>query len=98
MYWNPAGIARSGEGTRVLFSHMNYLADIKVEYLALTHPLGDLATVGLSVKSLSFGEIPITTEDYPDGTGAFATPSYVTVGGRPAIESMRTPRPISTRP
>lgn len=81
MYWNPAGIVHTDGLTGVMFSHMNYLADIKVEYLAVIRPLGDIATAGLSVKSLSFGDIPITTEDAPDGTGAYTSPSYVTVGG-----------------
>ena len=36
--------------------------------------------IGFSVKSLSIGDIEVTTEDVPDGTGAIFSPTYVTVG------------------
>jgi hypothetical protein len=81
IYWNPAGLARLEGGTDVMFSHMSYLADIGVEYGALCTRLGSTGFLGLSIKSLSVGEIPITTEDQPDGTGGTASPTFLIIGG-----------------
>src|SRR5215471_498963 len=36
MYWNVAGLARESRPTGVMFSHMTYIADIGVDYLALS--------------------------------------------------------------
>ncbi|MBI4535813.1 MAG: PorV/PorQ family protein [Ignavibacteriae bacterium] len=80
IYWNPAGLARSYSATEALFSHMSYIADIGVDYFAVGSTFEGFGSIGLSLKSLSFGEIEITTEDVPDGTGAFYSPTYVTVG------------------
>lgn len=81
LYWNPAGMVRSNSNTDLLISHMAYLADIGVDYLAFSTSLGDIGRLGLSVKSLSFGDIPVTTEDQPDGTGQFTSPTFLNVGG-----------------
>lgn len=81
MYWNPAGIMRSQMNTSVMFSHMAYLADIGVDYVALNTSLNDVGRLGLSVKSLSFGEVNVTTEDQPDGTGETTSPTFLVIGG-----------------
>jgi hypothetical protein len=80
MYWNPAGLART-PGTSVLFSHMNYFADMRLEYFALSTHLGDIGHLGFSIKSLNVGEIKVTTEDQPDGTGEITSPTFLVVGG-----------------
>ncbi len=80
IYWNPAGVARSSYGAEALFSYMTYIADIGVEYAAVTSTFPEFGTVGLSIKSLSFGDIEITTEDAPDGTGQLFSPAYLTIG------------------
>src|SRR5438128_2487144 len=36
IYWNPAGLARSEKGANAMFSHMSYIADIGVEYFAVS--------------------------------------------------------------
>jgi hypothetical protein len=81
MYWNPAGLARQENGTDLMFSHMTYLADINVEYAGVSTRVGSLGHLGLSLKSLVVGSIPVTTEDAPDGTGETASPTFVVVGG-----------------
>jgi len=81
IYWNPAGLSRSMPSFDVMVSHMSYLADIGVNYFAASRNLADLGTVGLAVKSLSVGEIGITTEDQPDGTGETTSPTFLVVGG-----------------
>ncbi len=81
IYWNPAGLARSERASEIFVSHMAYLADIGVDYLALSTRLADVGVIALSVKSLSVGAIPVTTEDLPDGTGETTTPTFMTIGG-----------------
>jgi hypothetical protein len=81
VYWNPAGLSRSEHATGIFVSHMAYLADIGVDYVALSTRVAGFGTLGLAVKSLSIGSIPITTEDLPDGTGETVTPSFMVIGG-----------------
>ena len=81
LFINPAGLARSTFQTNAMFSHVSYFAGIGIDYAAGSTTLPDVASFGVSVKSLSFGKIPITTEDHPDGTGQFASPSNVIVSG-----------------
>jgi hypothetical protein len=64
-----------------MFSHMNYFADMKLEYVAISAPLNDIGQIGFSVKSLNVGDIKVTTEDQPDGTGEVTSPTFLVVGG-----------------
>jgi hypothetical protein len=80
IYWNPAGLSRMNSSSEAMFSHMNYIADIGVEYVALGTSFEGFGAIGLSLKALSMGEINVTTEDNPDGTGETFSPTYVTVG------------------
>ncbi len=80
IYWNPAGLARTDFSAEGIFSHMNYIADIGVDYAAVGATFGGFGTIGLSFKSLSFGDMEVTTEDNPDGTGQIFSPTYVTMG------------------
>jgi len=63
-----------------MFSHTSYLADIGVEYFSLTDLLSDDVALGIHVKSLSFGQIAVTTEDFTDGTGEFISPTFIVAG------------------
>ena len=80
IYWNPAGLDRTSFRAGAQFSQMNYIADINVSYVAVATQFSGLGSIGLSFKTLSVGDIPITTEDAPDGTGALFSPSFMTVG------------------
>lgn len=79
IYYNPAGlnVAMKNEA---MFNYMTYLADINVSYFAAGAVLGDLGSVALSVSTMDFGDIPVTTNDSPDGTGSTFSPSFITVG------------------
>ncbi len=81
IYWNPAGLARTPFGSMVMVSHMSYLAGVNVEYAAAATDFFGLGQLGISMKSLLFGDIPVTTEDQPDGTGETTSPTYLVVGG-----------------
>jgi len=67
-YWNPAGLARvnGGEAT---FGHISWIADIGIEYAAVSYELYGFGTIGAYVTSLGMDEIPVTTTEKPEGTG-----------------------------
>lgn len=79
IYYNPAGMSNYSK-SEVLFSNMNYIADINVNYLAATFNGGQIGTFGFSIKSLDFGEIQETTEVYPEGTGNTYSPTFIVAG------------------
>lgn len=79
MYWNPAGLAAS-TGTEVLFSQTSYYADMKVSYAGAATKAGNFGTIGLAAKILSVGEVLVTTEQAPDGTGEILHPTFTVLG------------------
>ncbi len=79
LYYNPAGLDLMS-GTEALFNYMSYIADIGVSYFAIGTQLGELGSVALSYKTLDMGDIPITTFENPDGTGAFYSPTFFVAG------------------
>lgn len=80
LYYNPANLSRASYATNAMFSHMNYIADIGVEYGAISTSIEGLGTIAVSIKSLAINEIDITTESNPDGTGATFKPGFTTIG------------------
>jgi len=79
IYYNPAGLDVIPR-TEAMFSYMNYIADINVSYIAVGTSLGDFGSLGLSFKTLDFGDIPVTTNEFPDGTGKNYSPVFLTAG------------------
>ncbi len=81
IHWNPAGLGRLATSAEGLFSTMSYIADINLNYGAVGVSFGGFGMVGLSVRSLGFGDIPLTTNDDPEGVaGRTFSPSFITVG------------------
>ncbi len=80
LYYNPAGIAQASRNANAMFSHMKHIADINVNYIAFSAAFSGFGTLGFSVKALDVGDILVTTEDAPDGTGALISPQFVTAG------------------
>jgi opacity protein-like surface antigen len=78
-YWNPAGIARltSGEAT---FGNISWIADINVKYVAVSYDLSGFGTVGLNITSLGMDDIPVTSADYPEGTGEKYNSGDISIG------------------
>lgn len=68
VYYNPASIARI-ERWGVEFSHADWLADIRYDYMAAGTPIGRWGHLFGSVTSLGSGEIDVRTVDRPLGTG-----------------------------
>jgi len=78
-YWNPAGVARATSGLETTFSNRSYFADMSVLFAAASMKSGKNA-IGLSMRSVDVGEIPVTTVFMPDGTGEQFRPSNFTAG------------------
>ncbi len=80
IHYNPAGVCLSAK-SEAMFNYMTYIADINVGYFAAGTRLGDFGSLALSIKSLDFGDIPITTSNDPDGTsGQTYSPSFTVFG------------------
>jgi len=79
LYWNPAGLAAGSAPAEVMISHLKYIADIDVNYAAAGFRFG-FGAIGLSVKSIGFGDIPVTTELQTEGTGETLSPNFLTIG------------------
>lgn len=76
MYWNPAGLTHIAE-SEVAFTHVNYVTDINLNYIAYARRHEDLGVFGASAMILSMGDKEITTIDEPEGTGEmYSVSSY----------------------
>jgi len=80
LFWNPAAVGRMNNSATVYVSHMNYIADIGINYGAVSANFEGFGVVSLSLKSLDVGDILVTTTTDPDGTGKTFTPQFFTVG------------------
>ncbi len=78
-FWNPAGLAGT-EATEALFSHTQYFGGMKVNYAAVAVPAGHVGVFGFSAKVLSIGDVIVTTEQAPDGTGEILDPNFTVLG------------------
>lgn len=80
IFGNVAGIARGGK-TEIGFAHTNFLqgSGISVNTAGLTQKVGESGFLGLSIMSMSFGEIEITTVDIPEGGFGTYSPQYLNI-------------------
>jgi hypothetical protein len=79
IFWNPAGLAGI-EGTEAMFTTTQYFAEMTVNYAAVATRLGELGVMGLNVKVLSVGDVIVTTENAPEGTGDILNPTFTVMG------------------
>jgi hypothetical protein len=78
LYWNPAGAATLND-FEAMFTYTSLYKelDINLNYLAIVVPAGEIGNFGASVTKLDYGEMEVTTENYPEGTGErFSASSY----------------------
>jgi hypothetical protein len=80
LFWNPAGVSGTTTGAEAMFSHLSYIADIGISAFGLTASFADIGTIGFSLRSFSFGDIPVTSETSPDNTTDMFSPSYTIIG------------------
>ena len=70
LHWNPAGVASLDQASAVA-AHTNWIADTKFDFAAVVVPLTGFGTLGLSVTSLTMGDMKVRTAELPEGTGEF---------------------------
>ncbi|HMS65781.1 MAG TPA: PorV/PorQ family protein [Ignavibacteria bacterium] len=81
IFWNPSGLTTlNGKTGEVLFSNQSYIANIHVNYFAGAYNLSNFGTLAFSIKSLSFGDIEVTTILNPEGTNETYSPTFLTSG------------------
>lgn len=70
LYWNPAGLVQN-DRDQIIFSHNEWLVDIKHEFVGAVYHLSSNDAIGLSLTSLHMEDMPVTTEVLPFGTGEY---------------------------
>ena len=68
MFWNPALLAQIPKKTVIGVSNTQYHADVRLNYLALSQQVGSFK-FGANVLTMDSGEMDVTTEFQPFGTG-----------------------------
>lgn len=78
---NPAGVVRV-QNTEFLFANTRYFegTDIALNAFGFAKKVGKNGAFGVSLMSVDLGDIPITTEEQPEGTGATFSPSLFNLG------------------
>ncbi len=78
IFWNPAGIGL-GAANQVLLGRMSYFADMHLNAVAYVHRTDGPSSFGVAARILNIGDLIVTTEDMPDGTGEVLSPNFSTV-------------------
>jgi Type IX secretion system protein PorV len=81
IHLNVAGLAFVRK-TELLFTNTQYLVGtgIKINSLGFGQRVGENGAIGFSVASMSFGDIPITEVNLPEGGIGSFSPSYTNIG------------------
>jgi len=81
MHLNVAGLGRINK-TQFLASHGIYLAGtgVNTNAFGFATRLGKGGALGFSIMALDFGDIPVTTTEQPEGTGATFSPRFFNLG------------------
>lgn len=78
-YWNPAGLA-SLEKNSALFSYQPWVANINTSFATVNLYLPSIGTLALSLISMDYGQMDVTTLLRQDGTGETFTAKDLSVG------------------
>ncbi len=80
MYTNIAGMAFTPR-TEIVFAHTIWLkgSGVGINTFGLSQKIGETGVIGISVMSMSFGDIQITTVDLPEGGLGTFTPSLMNI-------------------
>ena len=68
IYWNPSGLADVKDMAGA-FSYTQWFAGFSHSFAAISLPLGENFTTAVSLTSFGSDDIPVTTIEFPDGTG-----------------------------
>jgi hypothetical protein len=80
IYWNPAGVDNALRDVNAMFSYRDYIADINVNFASVSSRFS-FGTLAISLRAFEIGEIKVTTESAPDGTGEILEPTFFVIGG-----------------
>lgn len=81
MRLNVAGLGRlSGTQFQIGNTRLYEGTGIQLNALGFGQRVGKSGAIGVSLMSVDFGDIPITTTDQPDGTGGNFSPSFINLG------------------
>lgn len=80
LFFNPANLDRADYTTNVFVSNMTHIADISVQYGAISTNIEGFGSIAFDIKALAIGDIEVTTVDNPDGTGSTYSPQVMTIG------------------
>ena len=78
-YLNVAGTAFTRK-TEVLFSNSFWLAGTQIHSFGFSQGVGETGAIGFSIMSMDFGDIPITTNDAPEGKIGSYSPQFINLG------------------
>jgi hypothetical protein len=78
---NVAGLAFTKK-TDIGYSFTDWLkgADVKINNLGLAQKVGETGVLALSIMSMSFGDILVTTNDQPEGGLGNYKPQFINIG------------------
>lgn len=79
LYWNPAGISQFNDND-FTFSHIDWFADISVDFAGLVYHLNSINSVGFFFAALTTDDMMETTELQPFGTGQYFSYSDLVTG------------------
>jgi len=79
IYWNPAGVS-SIRGVEAMVSYLDYIADMTFTFGGVGINIAGVGVLGISARILNIGDVVVTTEDMPMGTGEIMNPNFVTLG------------------
>ena len=80
-FYNVAGVAFTKK-TEAVFSHSNYLqgSGITLNAFGLAQKVGESGALGISLMSMAFGDIQVTTTELPEGGLGSYNPQYINLG------------------
>ncbi len=80
IYTNVAGLAFTKK-TELIFSHTQWLkgSEIGINNFGFAQKVGESSVLGVSVMTMSFGDLPITTTSLPEGGIGTFSPSYMNI-------------------
>lgn len=80
MFTNIAGMAFTPK-TELVFSHTNWLkgSEVFINNFGFSQKVGESGVLGASVMAMNFGDIPITTDDLPEGGIGTYAPKYMNI-------------------
>ena len=80
IYNNVAGLAFTKK-TEVVFSNTQWLkgSEIGINNFGFSQKVGESSVLGVSVMTMTFGDLPITTTELPEGGIGTFSPSYMNI-------------------